>query len=231
MPVIMACSDSASLREVSTNINPDSTLATSSLTYLALGDSYTIGESVEEDDRWPVQLVDILNAMNIPYDDPIIIARTGWRTDELSADIVSEDPGETYDMVSLLIGVNNQYQNRPLSTYESEFKDLLNTAVTLAKGNRDKVFVLSIPDYGYTPFGQPKQETISREVDDFNNINEKITQELGILYISITDISREGLRNPLLVAVDGLHPSGEQYRLWVNRIMSNEEFQKKFVNR
>lgn len=225
----MACSDSASLREVSTNLNPDSTLTAASLSYLALGDSYTIGESVEEDDRWPVQLVDVLNSMNIPFDDPVIIARTGWRTDELSAAILTEDPGDSYDMVSLLIGVNDQYQNKPLDTYKTEFKKLLETAVTLANGNSDQVFVLSIPDYGFTPFGQPNQQKISRELDEFNAINERISQEMGILYISITDISRDGLKNPSLVASDGLHPSGEQYRLWVERIMSNEEFQERFV--
>jgi lysophospholipase L1-like esterase len=188
------------------------------LKYLALGDSYTIGESVNEDERWPVQLVDSLAVRSIIVDKPTIIATTGWRTDNLknAIDIAALKPG--YDLVSLLIGVNNQYQGRSLDEYAPEFEDLLKTAIRLANNKRENVFVVSIPDYGFTPFGKEKQPQISRELDEFNTVNKQITGKYGVMYIDITPISRNGLSDPALVAQDGLHPSGKQYALWVNRI-------------
>jgi lysophospholipase L1-like esterase len=181
--------------------------------YLALGDSYTIGESVEVDQRWPNQLAQQLKIPN-----PKIIATTGWRTDELKAAIDAANLKNQYDLVSLLIGVNNQYQGKSSAHYEIEFAELLKTAIQLAKGKSKNVFVVSIPDYGYTPFGKPKQETITPQIDEFNKINKRITAKYKIAYFNITDISRKGLEDPTLVANDGLHPSGKMYTLWVEVI-------------
>jgi len=194
-----------------------------SLSYLALGDSYTIGESVSEHERWPSQLVQALVKNCIEVSKPRIIATTGWRTDNLKDAISKADLKNNYDMVSLLIGVNNQYQGKPVDQYAIEFEDLLNTAIQLAKGNASNVFVVSIPDYGYTPFGVAKKEIIGKQIDEFNSINKRISEEHKVTYYNITDISRKGLEDPSLVAEDGLHPSGKMYTLWVNRIM------KKFI--
>jgi lysophospholipase L1-like esterase len=187
--------------------------------YLALGDSYTIGESVPEAERWPVQLVEALKKNGVAVADLKIIATTGWRTDNLknAMDIAQLKP--EYDLVSLLIGVNNQYQGRSVEQYKPEFQALLDEAVRLAKGKKENVFVVSIPDYGYTPFGKPKQAQVSAELDMYNRANEEITRRAGIQYIYITDISRRGLAEPDLVAADNLHPSGKMYALWVERIM------------
>ncbi len=178
--------------------------------YLALGDSYTIGESVAEAERWPNQLAQKLKIPN-----PTIIATTGWRTDDLNGAIQSANLKNEYDLVSLLIGVNNQYQGKSAAQYEIEFEDLLKTAIQLAKGKSKNVFVVSIPDYGYTPFGKPKQEIITPRIDEFNQINKRIADKYQITYFNITGISRKGLDDPTLVAADGLHPSGKMYAQWV----------------
>lgn len=187
--------------------------------YLALGDSYTIGESVAEAERWPNQLAEALNKKGIEVAKPTIIATTGWRTDNLKNAMTIAKLKNEYDLVSLLIGVNNQYQGKSSEQYAIEFEDLLATAIQLAKGKKENVFVVSIPDYGYTPFGQPKQEKISKELDQFNAINKTITEKHGITYFNITDISREGLKDKELVASDGLHPSGKMYSRWVELIV------------
>lgn len=184
--------------------------------YLALGDSYTIGESVAEADRWPNQLADRLK---IPR--PKIIATTGWRTDQLKAAVEAAHLSNEYDLVSLLIGVNNQYQGKSAAQYEVEFEELLRISIELAQGNPKNVFIVSIPDYGYTPFGKSKQETISRQLDEFNAINKRMAAKYNVSYFNITDISRQGLDKPTLVASDGLHPSGAMYSLWVDRILEN----------
>ena len=189
------------------------------LTYLALGDSYTIGESVVESERWPMQLIAQLKARGKTFETPKIIATTGWRTDDLSNAIWKEDLKPGYDLVSLLIGVNNQYQGKSVDAYKPEFEELLKTAINLAGGDKRKVFVVSIPDYGYTPFGKPKQPAITEALDKFNKANKEIAEKIGVRYVNITDISRKGLDDPQLVASDGLHPSGKQYGLWVERIV------------
>jgi lysophospholipase L1-like esterase len=186
--------------------------------YLALGDSYTIGESVLEKDRWPNQLADFLNSNSNHPIDTKIIATTGWRTDNLMKAITIANLKEEYDLVSLLIGVNNQYQGKPVDQYATEFEELLKTAIRLAKGNKENVFVVSIPDYGFTPFGQKNQTKISNEIDQFNEVNKKITIQYNIRYFDITDISREAISDPSLVASDGLHPSGKMYALWAQRM-------------
>jgi len=190
-----------------------------SLSYLALGDSYTIGESVGEHERWPNQLVEALVKNCIEVAKPRIIATTGWRTDNLKDAIIKADLKNNYDLVSLLIGVNNQYQGRSADQYAVEFEDLLKTAIQLAHGKSSDVFVVSIPDYGYTPFGVAKKEIISNQIDEFNSINKRISEKYKVAYYNITDISRKGLEDPSLVAADGLHPSGKMYSLWVNRIL------------
>ena len=189
------------------------------LRYLALGDSYTIGESVTEKERWPVILAEALTQQGTSVGKPKIIAVTGWRTDNLINGINIAQLKDHYDLVSLLIGVNNQYQGKPVSEYEREYEDLIKTAIALAYGKKDRVFVVSIPDYGFTPFGKARQKEISTALDEFNAVNKKITEAYGISYFNITDISRLGLEDPELVASDGLHPSGKQYSLWVERIM------------
>lgn len=194
------------------------------LQFLALGDSYTIGESVAASERWPAQLVSVLREKDIDIADPQIIATTGWRTDELKNAIEKAELGNHYDLVSLLIGVNNQYQGKPAEQYAVEFQGLLQTAVTLAGGKKENVFVVSIPDYGYTPFGQPRQQEITKALDQFNDLNKEIADRAGVKYVNITDISRNGLSQPDLVAGDGLHPSGKMYTLWVERIVKALQF-------
>ena len=189
--------------------------------FLALGDSYTIGESVSENERWPVQLAKKLREKGQSIGEPLIIATTGWRTDDLMNAVNKAHLKNEYDLVSLLIGVNNQYQGKSSEQYVIEFEDLLKTAIQLAKGKKENVFVVSIPDYGYTPFGKPKQAEISKALDRFNEINKRITEKAGIKYINITDISRQGIQQPELVADDGLHPSGKMYSLWVDRIVES----------
>ncbi len=187
--------------------------------FLALGDSYTIGESVAENERWPVQLAKVLNERGQKIDPPRIIATTGWRCDQLKQAIVDAKLTNDWGMVSLLIGVNNQYQKRTAQSYAPEFEELLNMAVKLAGGNKENVFVVSIPDYGFTPFGKPKQAEITKAIDEFNEVNRTITAKMGIKYVNITDLTREGLSKPEYVAGDGLHPSGAMYSLWVERIL------------
>jgi lysophospholipase L1-like esterase len=194
-------------------------MSQTSTKYLALGDSYTIGESVAEKERWPVQLAEALRKKGKSIEGPTIIATTGWRTDNLKNAIDIARVKEEYGMVSLLIGVNNQYQGKPVETFTKEFEELLNTAIRLAGGKKENVFVVSIPDYGYTPFGKPKQEKISKELDEYNNISRRIVEKYKVKYFYITDISRKGLEDPALVAEDGLHPSGKQYSQWVDLIL------------
>lgn len=189
-----------------------------SLYFLALGDSYTIGEAVAEEERWPVQLAHLLRQKGYDVQPPEIIATTGWRTDQLKDAIAKGTQRTEYDIVSLLIGVNNQYQGKTVESYRPEFEDLLLTAIQLAGGQKERVFVISIPDYGYTPFGLEKQETISAAIDAYNAANREIAEKFGIRYFYITDLTRRGLEDPSLVASDGLHPSGKMYALWAERI-------------
>ena len=187
---------------------------------LALGDSYTIGESVTADSRWPTLLVDSLQHRGINALEPSIMATTGWRTDELRRGIEKARFKRTFSLVSLLIGVNNFFQGKSAASYATEFESLLKTAIKLAGGKKEHVFVLSIPDYGFTPFGQDKRAEITAGIDDFNRINREITERLGVAYIDITPISRRGLEEPDLVASDGLHPSGKMYAEWVKLIVN-----------
>jgi lysophospholipase L1-like esterase len=197
---------------------PTDTIApTKSLRYLALGDSYTIGQSVAVAQRWPVVLAERLRADGLRVDSTRIIARTGWTTANLLQGIASGQPSRDQDLVSLLIGVNNEYQYRPIDEYETQFRQLMDTAIVLAGGKKGRVFVVSIPDYGYTPFGQSSQPTISGRIDAFNAVNRTVTAEYGVRYFDITPISRQGRAD--YVASDGLHPSGLQYSAWVDAML------------
>ena len=207
------------LKTIAPEMNAQMLPKNSPVRFLALGDSYTIGESVAEVQRWPVQLADALRKKGYACQPPEIIAVTGWRTDQLKRAIAGKRLGENYDLVSLLIGVNNQYQNRSIEEYETQFTELLTIAIRHARQNPSNVLVLSIPDYGYTPFGKEKQPDISREIDAFNEVNKRISGHHGVTYIDITNISRRGLTEPSLVAQDDLHPSGVMYAMWVKEIL------------
>jgi len=187
--------------------------------YLALGDSYTIGEGVPATERWPVQLADSMQARGISVDTTAIMARTGWTTGSLLNAISGKNlAGEGFNLVSLLIGVNNQFLNIPPQVYRSQFRQLLDSCLAFAGQDTSSIFVVSIPDYAFTPFGNGNTQ-ISGEIDFYNHINDSITATYGITYFDVTPISRSGLSQPELVASDGLHPSGLQYSLWVSRML------------
>jgi lysophospholipase L1-like esterase len=187
--------------------------------FLALGDSYTIGQSVLPEESWPNQLYSRLAAAGYTSEKIQIIARTGWRTDVLAGAIATENPPADFNLVSLLIGVNDQYQGKPFASYEPAFRDLLNTAIKLAGGVIEHVFVVSIPDYAYTPYGAGNTN-ISQQIDQYNAVNKSVAEEYGIMYFDITPISREGINEPELVANDNLHPSALQYERWVDFMLS-----------
>jgi lysophospholipase L1-like esterase len=185
--------------------------------FLSLGDSYTIGESVPEADRWSVQLADLLRKEGVNVASPDIIARTGWTTAELSSGIQAANKRKDYKLVSLLIGVNNQYQGQSMEQYRAEFKSLLETSVEFAGSRKQRVFVLSIPDWGVSPFGERGDRAkVAREIDAFNSVAQEECKKAGILYIDITPISRTGLGAPSMFATDGLHFSGKMYKLWAD---------------
>ncbi len=187
------------------------------LRYLALGDSYTIGEGVAEAGRWPLQLAACLRAAGIPIADPHIIARTGWTTDELAAAMDAAEPLGSWDFVSLLIGVNNQYRGCSLDNYRTEFSALLARAIALAGGRAARVLVLSIPDWGVTPFARAELRSprrIAQELDACNTAAQEICEGRGVAFIDITGISRDGGDAPDMLADDGLHPSAGQYARW-----------------
>lgn len=192
------------------------------VTYLALGDSYTIGESVDLTMRWPVQLADRLREDSIYIADPDIIARTGWTTDELMNGIESVNPGNDYDLVSLLIGVNNQYQGRDIYNFRDELVELISIAITCANNEADNVIVLSIPDWGVMPFASGRdKDQIAEEIDAFNDVVKQECNYAGVEFFDITEISRRAAYDASLVASDGLHPSGKMYGLWVEKIYSH----------
>ena len=189
-------------------------------TYLALGDSYTIGESVRETERWPVQLTEQLRNRNYEMAAPMIIAKTGWTTSDLLRGMDQNlEVQRDFDLVSILIGVNNQYQGKLITEYEEELRQIFRRAINHSKTLEKGVFAVSIPDYGYTPFGSSNQEKISAEIDRFNQVFKRVADEFGVVFYNITPISRDS-SNPELVASDGLHPSALQYQLWVESFVS-----------
>jgi len=190
------------------------------ITYLALGDSYTIGEAVPQIQSFPYQLASQLRLNNFNIGNPMIIATTGWTTTQLKDAIAAAALKKTFTFVTLLIGVNNQYQNYNPDAYRADFKDLVNTAVLLAGGYKNRVFVLSIPDYSVTPFAaSSNKDLIRQELDIFNDINQNESNLAGVYYLNITGISRNAATDPSLLAVDGLHPSGLMYNQWVTELI------------
>lgn len=188
-----------------------------SYTYLALGDSYTIGEQVPFAENYPNQLVQLLRKDGFDFHAPEIVARTGWTTDELQFGINNHLFRPTYDFVTLLIGVNNQYRGRSAEEYEAHFSELLEQAIAFAGYRKERVAVLSIPDWGITPFAAEKEQAkISQEIDLFNKVNRRVTTASGIHYIYITGLTREAQNDPSLLAADGLHPSGKEYKRWAS---------------
>ena len=186
--------------------------------FLALGDSYTIGEAVGERERWPMQLVAQLRAGGTPVGDPEIIATTGWTTTELTAGIAARDAKGPYAFVTLLIGVNNQYRGRPRDQYRAELRGLLQQGIGFAGGDPTRVIVVSIPDWGITPFAQGKDAAgIGQAIDRFNAIGREEATAAGAAFVDITPTSRE--RRPDWEASDGLHPSGAQYAAWTRLIL------------
>lgn len=188
-------------------------------TYLALGDSYTIGEQVPMHDNFPHQAVQLLRKQHIDVADPVIIATTGWTTDELATSIREHNITETFSFVTLLIGVNNQYRGRSIENYRAEFKQLLDQAVGFAKGNVQHVFVLSIPDWGVTPFAEGRDRPkVAKEIDEYNAACKEIALANKCHYIEITESTRKNGQNKEYLAADGLHPSGREYAIWAGRL-------------
>ncbi|WP_163399897.1 SGNH/GDSL hydrolase family protein [Flavobacterium fluviatile] len=195
-----------------------------SINYLALGDSYTIGQSVCETCRFPEQLKTSLKMFYTDTNFSLkVIATTGWTTTNLISAINQQKPESNYDLVTLLIGVNNQYQGKDFSVYEREFPELVTKAIALAKDDKKNVIVVSIPDYFYTPYAKnlsDSQKTkITTEINQYNAFAENYCKTNQIVFVNITDITRQGLSNPNLVASDGLHPSESAYALFVERLL------------
>lgn len=185
------------------------------LRFLALGDSHTIGEAVEHAQSWPLQLAALLRGRGVAVDDPVIVAKTGWTTAELMEGIDEAQPEGVFDLVSLLVGVNDQYRERDAEEYRKEFGTLLDRAIRLAGGEKSRVVVLSIPDWGATPYAEGKDRgKVAEEIDRFNEINRKEAGVAGVHYLDITGVSREAANDPALLAEDGLHPSGRMHARW-----------------
>jgi lysophospholipase L1-like esterase len=188
-------------------------------TYLALGDSYTIGELVASRENFPHQLVALMKQDQFDIADPVIIATTGWTTDELAASIREHNIHETFSFVTLLIGVNNQYRGRDVDDYKKEFANLLNQAILFANGHARHVFVLSIPDWGVTPFAEGKDRSkIAQEIDAYNNACKEIALANKCQYLDITDSTRKNATDTTYLATDGLHPSAKEYGVWATRL-------------
>lgn len=189
------------------------------INFLALGDSYTIGEGVSVKERWPEVLAENLRGSGISIDRPRIIAKTGWTTGELLDALEQRTPEAKYTLVTLLIGVNNQYRGLPLGEYVREFETCLYKAIYFAQGNADHVCVISIPDWGFSPFAAAQdQPAISEQIDDFNKVNQSLALREGAQYVNITPLSRS-LNQKEHFAADGLHPSGVTYSEWVKEIL------------
>lgn len=210
------------------------------INYLALGDSYTIGESVKIRERYPIQLAEKIEFLSkndennknekdrIFFEEPQIIAKTGWTCEELLTAIHLEEHKKNfkqqYDIVSLLIGVNDQYRNYDSALYEKRFEKLLQKAIGFARKDPSKVIVISIPDWGITEYAKNKKidaQKVAREIDFYNKINKKISLKYKVKYFDITSISRKAISDKDLIATDGLHPSAEMYKEWVE-LMAND---------
>lgn len=190
--------------------------------FLALGDSYTIGESVMENERWPIQLSDSLNTYGYSIISTDIIATTGWTTAELMSGIASVNPDSSYQLVSLLIGVNNQYRGYDFEIYEEELVELVDHAIALADNDISRVFMVSIPNYGVTPFGQSRgEDRIRQELQQYDAYANQIANQYGIPFFNITPISEKAKDDESYIANDRLHPSGKMYTEWVELMLDD----------
>jgi lysophospholipase L1-like esterase len=188
--------------------------------FLALGDSYTIGEGVTDQERWPIILARLLNERGVEIGEPHIIARTAWTTDELSDAIDGDPPRGKFDLVTLMIGVNDHYRARPVAPFEMEFGTLLRRSRGFAGNRVQSVVVVSIPDWGATPFAKGRDgELIAREIGAYNDRARVLTEKAGAAFVDITPMTRAMATDPALVAVDGLHPSGAMYSRWADAIL------------
>ena len=195
------------------------TSATKGYTYLALGDSYTIGEQVEAKDNFPNQVVALLKEKKIIFQPVKIIAQTGWTTDKLQSAIKKTNVQRHYDFVTLLIGVNNQYRGRKVVDYIPDFESLLKQAIRFAGNDTNHVIVLSIPDWGATPFAEGRDRIqIAKDIDEFNAANELIAAKYKVQYINITKSTREATKDASLLTTDSLHPSGKEYAKWAKEV-------------
>ncbi len=186
---------------------------------LALGDSYTIGEGVEPPERWPSLLVERMRGEGVAMADPVIVATTGWTTADLLGGIQDARPQGPFDLVTLLIGVNDQYRGLELDGYRERFRDLLERAIGFAGGDLGRTIVVSIPDWGVTPFAAGRDRAgIANEIDAFNDVARGMALDRGVRYVHVTDLSRDAADRTEMHASDGLHPSGAQYRTWTDRI-------------
>ena len=211
--LIFSCAKKESIPQDMTN----QTNITYSL--LALGDSYTIGESVPAADNFPNKTVQLLKNTGYIFKSAEIVAKTGWTTDDLQNNINNHSFTPPYDIVTLLIGVNNQYRGRPVDTYKPEFENLLKQAIQFAGGKANHVIVLSIPDWGVTPFAAGRdRDQIAREIDAYNAANKTISENYKVHYIDITPWTREAAHDLSLLAPDGLHPSGKEYNRWAEKL-------------
>ncbi|WP_299213100.1 SGNH/GDSL hydrolase family protein [uncultured Aquimarina sp.] len=215
--LIFGCASDDNL-PLETQEEDEQTEETKIFSFLALGDSYTIGQGVSEDESWPFQLKDAFATPTKKIEQLTVIARTGWTTRNLITAIEESNP-QNHDLVSLLIGVNNQFQQRNFTEFQLEFNILLEKAISLATNKKDNVIVVSIPDYGVTPFGTSNSETIASEIDAYNAYIKQKCIETEIVFIDVTTISRDLGNSEGSLATDNLHPSRYQYSLWVERIL------------
>lgn len=191
----------------------------SSYSLLSIGDSYTIGENVLANENFPNQTVQLLKKAGWDFENPEIVAKTGWTTDELQQAINDHEFKPNYDFVTILIGVNNQYRGRSVENYRPEFDSLLKQAIKFSGGKADHVIVLSIPDWGVTPFANDRDRNkIAKEIDEYNVVNKEISSAYAVNYVDITPGTRESKNDISLLAADGLHPSAKEYERWAEKV-------------
>ena len=230
LTVINACTSNTNYNDEYLNIDRDdssillieennlNTRSESPHSFIALGDSYTIGEGVNEDERWPNQFIDFAYENGIEFDQPVIIAETGWKTFDLINAINQTNFTKKYDYISLLIGVNNQFNSMPIDEFEEDLNKLINEMKSIKK-NDGSIVIISIPDWGYTPYGESSDMgDISEQINLFNSSLRKFAYANGLKYVDVTQISRRGINEPDLITKDSLHPSGIMYLEWAKKI-------------
>ena len=230
LTVMSGCTSNTNYNDEDLNIDRDdlsdtlvvednlNTTRESPYSFIALGDSYTIGEGVNEDERWPNQFVDVAYENGVDFDQPMIIAETGWKTYDLLNAINQTNFTKKYDYISLLIGVNNQFNSRPIDEFEEDLDKLMDEMKRIKK-NDGSIIIISIPDWGYTPFGESSDMSdISEQINLFNSSLRKFATTNGLKYVDVTEISRRGINEPDLITNDNLHPSGIMYLEWAKKI-------------